>query len=137
MLILPASAKTLVPLLFSVPIVANQSRAVENDDRDIRPGLDVVDQRRLAEEPDRGRIRRPRPGHAARALDGVDQGRLFAADERAGAQPDLDVEGEVGSEDVLAEQAVLAGVLDRLLQPLDRQRILGPDVDDAWSAPMA
>ena len=58
--ILPASAKTFVPLLFSVPIAANQSAPVADDRRDVGEGLDVVDQRR---DCPRGP---PRPGYGGR-----------------------------------------------------------------------
>ena len=68
----------------------------------------------------------PRP-----ALDGAHEGGLFAADEGAGAHADLEVELEAGAHDVLAEQAHLAGLVDGVLQPLDRQRVLGPQVDEA------
>ena len=90
--------------------------AVQDDDRDVGPGLDVVD------DASAGR-RAPRPpdtaagAAACRApLDRVDQRRLLAADERAGAEPDLDVEREIRAQDVLAEQAVRPGILDGLLR---------------------
>ena len=40
-------------------------------------------------------IRRPRARRAAPALDRRDQRGLLAADERAGAEPDVDLEGEL------------------------------------------
>ena len=43
----PASAKTLVPLLFSVPMLREPVAAVADDGRDVGEGLDVVDQRGL------------------------------------------------------------------------------------------
>ena len=70
-------------------------------------------------------------GHAALALEGLQQGRLLAADEGAGAEADLDVEVEAGAEDVLAEEAVFAGLLDGDLEALDGEGILGADVDEA------
>ena len=59
---LPASEKTLVPLLFSVPIAANHAAPVEDDRRDVGPGLDVVDVGRLAPQTGDGRERRARRG---------------------------------------------------------------------------
>ena len=86
LLTLPVSANTLVPLLFSVPIAANQCAAVEDDLRDVREGLDVVEDCRLLPQPLMRRERRARPRHAALALDRGHQRRLLAADERARAQ---------------------------------------------------
>ncbi len=50
-------------------------------------------------------IGRPRPGRAALAFDGGDQRGLFAADEGAGAEANLNVEAERRVADVVAEQA--------------------------------
>ena len=55
--------------------------------------------------PSCGGIGRPRPRRAALAFDGGDQRRLLAANERAGAEPDIDVEAEARAADVVAEQA--------------------------------
>jgi hypothetical protein len=105
---LPARAKTLVPLLVGAD-AAEPFAAVENDDGDVGPGFDVVDQRGLAEQAADGRERRTGPRHAAGAFDRVDQGGFLAADEGAGAEPDLDVKLKSGAQDVLAEEPVLAG----------------------------
>ena len=74
---------------------------------------------------------RPDRRLAPLALDRVDQRRLLAADERPGAEPDLQIEIEARAQDVLAQQAVLAAQADRVLDPLDGQRVLGADVDVA------
>ena len=79
--------------------------AVANDRRDVGEGLDVVDQRGLAPQPFLRRIRRPRTRRAALAFDRGDQRRLFAADEGARAQADIDVEAEARAADVVAQQA--------------------------------
>ena len=68
--------------------------AVAQDGRDIGEGLDVVDQRGAAPQAFLRRIGRPRPRRAALAFDRGDQRRLLAADEGAGAEPDVDVEAE-------------------------------------------
>ena len=68
--------------------------AVEHDRRDVDQRLDVVDDGRLAEQPDLDRERRLVARLAALALDRLEERRLLAADVGAGAAPDLDVEGE-------------------------------------------
>ena len=83
--------------------------AVVDDGRDVGEGLDVVDHRRLAPQAALGGIRRADARLAALAFDRVDQRRLLAADERPGAQADLQVEIEARAEDVLAQQAPLRG----------------------------
>ena len=73
-----------------------------------------------------------RTGFAALAFDGAHEGGFFAAHECAGAHHDFDVEVEAGAEDVLAEQAVLIGLVDGLADALDGERVLGAAVDDAF-----
>ena len=68
--------------------------AVEHDARDVGQRLDVVDDRRLAEQPDLDRERRLVARLAALALDRLEERRLLAADVGAGAAPELDVEVE-------------------------------------------
>ena len=77
-----------------------------------------------------------RPGTAAAGaacprlpFDAVDEGGFLAADERAGAHLDDDVEAEAAVEDVASQQAVGPGAGDGRLQPSHRQRVLGADVD--------
>ena len=76
-------------------------------------------------------IGRPRPRLAQPAFDRGDQGRFLAADEGAGAPHDLDVEIEARAQDVLAQKAVIAGLLEGDGQPLDGQRVLVPDIDES------
>ena len=59
----------------------------------------------------------------------MDEGGLFTADECAGTVTEFDVEIEVGAEDVLAEEAVFAGLTDSDLQAVDSQRVLSADVN--------
>ncbi len=72
---------------------------------DVDERLDVVDHRRLAEQPLDDRERRLVARLAAVALDRVEERGLLAADVGAGALADLDVEGEALAEDVVAEEA--------------------------------
>ena len=76
-------------------------------------------------------IRRSRPGHPPPAFDAGQDGRLFAADEGAGALLDGDVEVGQAAQDVGAQQPGLAALGDGVLQALDGQRVLGPAVDVA------
>ena len=87
-------------------------RAPADDRRDVRQRLDVVDERGLAPQAVRRGIRRPRARFAALALDRFDQRGLFAADVRARAGVDVQIEVEVRAKDILAQQVHLAGLLD-------------------------
>ena len=129
--ILPARAKTLVPLLFSVPIAANQSRAVADDRPGVGERLDVVDQRRIAPEARLRRVGGPRAGRAPPALDRGDQRGLLAADEGAGADAQVDAKVERRVEDLAAQQPQLPGLPDGGFEPLDGQRVFAADVNVA------
>ena len=128
---LPTSEKTLVPELLALPVSAEPRRALGDDGRDVVPGLDVVDVGGLAPQALLRRERRARPRPAGLAFERGDQRRLFAADEGARALHHFDVEVEAAAQDVLAQQAVFAGLLDGAVQPVDGQRIFGAHVDDA------
>ena len=101
----PASAKTFVPLLFSVPMDAYQAPAVPHDRRNIRERFHVVDQRRAAPETRFRGIRRPGFRIAASAFDRGDQRGFFATNECTCAQPDVDIERERRAADIIAEEA--------------------------------
>ena len=88
----PASAKTFVPLLRRGPDRGEPVAAVADDRCDVGERLDVVDERRAVPQTGDGRIRRARDGRAPPALDRRDQRGLLAADVRAGAEPDVDLE---------------------------------------------
>ena len=95
-----------------VPMARYQSLAVGQDQRHVGERLHVVDAGGLAQVALLHRERRPGLGHAAMAFQRGDQGALLAADERAGAHADLDVEVEPAAQDVLAQQAALPRLLD-------------------------
>ena len=103
----------------------------DEDLRHVEERLDVVLDGRLAEQPDLGRERRLVPRLAAIALDRLEQRRLLAADIRAGADAQLDVEGEAGAEDVVAEQARRARLREGVLEARVRERVLRAHVDEA------
>ena len=131
LLILPASAKTLVPLLFSVPMPANQSAPLRINRRHVGEGLDVVDQRGAAPQAALRRERRARTRRAALAFDRGHQRGFLAADKRPRADAQVHVEAEGRFKDAAAQQAQLLGLLDGGLQPADGQRIFGAHVDEA------
>ena len=103
--------------------------ALGDDDGHVGEGLDVVDVGGLAhlaaDSGDRGLQR----GLAALAFHGVDEGGFLAADEGAGTVAELDVEVKAAAEDVLAEEAVLAGLVDGDLQAVDGEGVLGTNVN--------
>ena len=68
---------------------------------------------------------------AAVALDRAEDRGLLAADVGAGALAQLDVEREAVAEHVVAEQAPLARLLDRVLEPVLRERVLAAQVEVA------
>ena len=106
-------------------------RTLEDDLRNVGVGFDVVQDGRLGEQALHGRERRTGTGLAAVTLDGGHQSGLLAAHEGAGAQTDVDVEVKAGVENVLAQQAVFAGLLDGNLQTLNGDRVLRANVDEA------
>ena len=61
----------------------------------------------------------------------MDQGRFFSTDKGTGAIADLDIEIKARTQDILAQQAIFAGLGNGHLQAVDGQRILGPDIDQA------
>ena len=62
----------------------------------------------------------------------MDQRGFLAADESAGAKPDVDVEVKTAVHDVVAEQTVLFAGFDRFFDPFHRQRIFRADVKPAF-----
>ena len=105
--------------------------ALVHDVEHVEERLDVVHDRRLAEEADLDRERRLVARLAAVALDRLEERRLLAADVRARADAQLDVEREARAHDVVAEQAVLARLRERVLEPRVRERVLRAHVDEA------
>jgi len=104
-------------------------RTLTHDSRHVRPGLHVVDVRGLAPEAFYGGEGRPGTGHSPLPLDGGHKGRFLAAHECARAFLDVKVETEVGSQNIVAQEAVFHGLFDGRLEPLDCQGVLGPAVN--------
>ena len=104
---------------------------VEDDDGDVRERLDVVDERRLAEQPDLHRERRLVARLAAATLDGLEDRRLLAADVCACAAPDLDVEPCATSGGCRHRAGRVPGIRDGVLEPECGERVFTADVDVA------
>ena len=93
--------------------------ALGDDNRDIGESLHVVHVGGFHLITSHSRERGLEGGFAALAFHRVDQSGFLTADECAGAVAKLDVEIEARAEDVLAEQAVFAGLRDGDLQAVD------------------
>ena len=104
--------------------------AVGDDAGDVGQRLDVVDDRRTLEEALDGEARRTVARIAALAFDGGEEPGRLAADVRAGAADHVDVAGEPGAEDFLAEEAVRVRLLDRRREAPVRQVEFAADVDE-------
>ena len=106
-------------------------RTAADDGRDVVPGLDVVDVGRLAVQTLLRREGRAGMRPSRVAFERGNQRRLFAADKGSRALHQLDVEVEAAVQDIRAQQAILARLLDGPRQPAHRQRILGAHINNA------
>ena len=131
LLTLPASWKTWVPRERPVP---SSAYAAPPSARIIGTAQSVSTLLTAVGRPHRPLMRGDRRlgAHlAAAALEALEHRGLLAADVGAGADADVQVEGEAGAEDVLAEVAVGVRRLDRAPQGGDGVGVLGADVDVA------
>ena len=107
-------------------------RRVEQDRQHVDQRLDVVDERRAAEQADLDGERRLVAGLAPVALDRVEDRRLLAADVGAGAAADLDVEGAArGPSRRRRGSPAARATVDGVLQARRARRVLAPQVDVA------
>ena len=97
--------------------------------RDIGPGLNIVDYRGLAPDTLNCGKRRPDSRHTPFSLEGSDQGGFFTADKGSGAEANLYIEIETASQYVITQQIHIPRLLHGGFEALDRQGILGTDVD--------
>ncbi len=74
---------------------------------------------------------------AAFAFHGMNKSRFFATNESARAIAYFDIEIEAGAQNIFAQQAIFAGLVERRFQPLNGQWILGPNVHQAFVGPNA
>ena len=108
--------------------------AASDDGRDVVPGFNVVDVGGPAPQSFLRGIGRARTRAAGEAFERGDERGLLAADKGPRALHQLDVEVEAAVENVLAQQAVLARLLDGAVEAAHRERILGAHVDDAFAS---
>ena len=111
--------------------------AALDDVRHVAQRLDVVHDGRLAVEALDRRERRLEPRLTAKPLQRLDQGRLLTADVCARAAVDDDVAVETAAEDVLADVAAGARLLDRALEQEALVVVLTADVDEGGVRPAA
>ena len=124
-----ADAKELGAWRLRGAVLAQPAGAVAHDGRDVEEGLDVVDDRRFAEEACLHWKRRLDAGHAALALDGLEECGLFAADVRACAQAQFDVEVQIAAQQMATQVAGFSTAGQRILQHRRRVGILAAQVD--------
>ena len=105
--------------------------APEHDLSDVGERLHVVQDARFLPEAGNGGEGGSRSRHAALSLDGGHQRRFLAADERARALVDLQIEVEAGPQDILPQEPVFLGLGNGDVQAVDRQRIFRPAIDVA------
>ena len=117
LVILPERANTLVPLLPPTPTVPNQSAPFATMPDTLARVSTLLMDVGLSNNPAHRGVRRSRPRHAALALDGVDQRRFLAADERARAHLDADFEVEAAVENIVTQEAVGDGLIDGGMEP--------------------
>ena len=91
----------------------------------------VVDDSRLAEQTRQRRDRRLRADHPALALEALQHRGLLAADVGTRADPDLEVERQVGAEHRRTEHTAAVGDLDGGAQRLGGRGVLRAEVDVA------
>ncbi len=113
---LPERAKTLVPLLVSVPTAAKASGPIVMRCGMLASVSTLLMMVGLPNSPWTAGKGGPRTRHAAPALDAVDQRGLLAADERAGAHLDDDVQVEAADQRCSGpSRPAVVGLFDCLL----------------------
>ena len=65
----------------------------------------------------------------------MDEGSLLTADEGSGTITQFDVEREVGTEEMIAQESQFRSLLDGHLQPVNGQGIFRPDIDESLPGP--
>ena len=117
-----------------MPIRGERCAAIEHDVEDVDERLDVVDDRRLAEEARLHRERRLVPRLAAEALDRIEQRGFLATNVGAGAAAQLDVEADRLAHHPIAKKAGRARLRQCAEQSRGGERILAANIDVALLA---
>src|SRR5579884_1502794 len=103
--------------------------AIADNGRYVCIGLNVINKGRRAIKSFLRRIRWSWARCPAFSLDRSDQCSLFATDKRSGAEPQVEMESEPRSADIIPQQPDSLGVPDCGSQTFDGQRVLGANVD--------
>ncbi|MNR42410.1 hypothetical protein D3C85_1609210 [compost metagenome] len=61
----------------------------------------------------------------------MDQSRFFSADKCSGTKPHINIKAKAGSQDIITDQTIFAGLGKRFHKPLDSDWIFRTDIDKA------
>src|SRR5579864_8415978 len=120
------------PRALRTPGLGKPRRATRHNGSDVVPGFDVVDVGRLPPQTFLRWERRTRTRPAGFAFQRGNQRGFLSTDEGTGAFDQLDVELESAAKNVFPKQAIFSCLLDRAIQTMNRERILGAHVDDSF-----
>ena len=131
----PGKGKDLGPLATLGPDARVPVAPLQHDLRDICVGFHIIEDSGLPPQALLGRKGRTRTRHAPAAFNRGHERCLLTAYKGPCPLIDVEIEGKTGTQDVLAKQAVLLGLVDGDIQPMHRQRVLGPAVDISLMGP--
>src|SRR5882724_3089769 len=110
--------------------VIGELLATHQDDVRYRSqALDIINDGRTAPEPDHCREGWADTRHAALALQGFHERRLFPDFIRAGTGVPVAIKLLAGAKDVVAEEALSVGIVDRLLHDGEQIAVFAADID--------
>ena len=106
-----------------------------DDQRQVGEGFNIIHHGWFAIQAVDGRERRADAGHAAFALDGLEQGGLFTADVSARAQMGINVQGILRAEEAVAQETGLLHFRNLFIQNGCQRPELAAQVDVAGIGP--